>query len=149
MELQFMLSPEHQHTEPPNVPENLVHLVHSLYVPENLVHLVYSLNVPENLVQLVHSLNVPENLVHLVHGGGYLGDPDRAHRYFNKNHNFICILYFYAPAPGTQWSRRDSLYLLIYTFKAYSMWKYGVKLLIHLLWELYSNVYLILTVMRK
>ena len=34
--------------------------------------------------------------------GGYLGDPSRAHRYFNKKHNFICILNSYTPAPGTQ-----------------------------------------------
>ena len=30
-----------------------------------------------------------------------LGDPSRAHRYFNKKHNFDWILYFYAPAPGS------------------------------------------------
>ena len=47
-------------------------------------------------------------------GGGYLGDPSRAHRYFNKKHNFIWILYFYALAPGTQWVRTLTLYLLTY-----------------------------------
>ena len=46
-------------------------------------------------------------------GGGYLGDPGRAHRYFNKKSNFDWILYFFAPAPGSHIPRRDSLYLLL------------------------------------
>ena len=35
--------------------------------------------------------------------GGYLGDPGRAHRYFNKK---------FALAPGSQWSRRSTFILL-------------------------------------
>ena len=46
-------------------------------------------------------------------GGGYLGDPDRAHRYFNKNPILIIFYNFVHQLPAPSAPEGGTLYLLL------------------------------------